>query len=93
MKIYYNARDCAQYSYYSSLGARTLEEECEADDEGGEEGGMVVSGPAIIWTADDEWCVECNETGEIESDSQGSTVEVDDGDKSQFAWICNRDFY
>lgn len=34
-----------------------------------------------------------NEMEEIESDSEGSTVEVDDGDKSQFAWIFNRDFY
>lgn len=54
---------------------------------------MVVSGPTFFWSADDECCVECNEMCEIESDSQGSTVEVDDGDGSQFAWICNRDLY
>lgn len=89
MNIHHHPRDYAHYSCYSSLGARTLEEECEADDEGK----VVVSGPTFFWSADDEWCVECNEMGEIESDSQGSTVEVDDGDTSQFAWICNREFY
>lgn len=66
-----------------------MEEKSEAEDEGG----VVVSEPTFFWSADDEWCVECNVTGEIKSDSQDSTVEVDDEDKSQFAWICNRDFY
>lgn len=53
---------------------------------------MFISGPTFFFTVDDEGCVVGNEMGGIESDSQGSTVEEDDGDKSQFAWICNRDF-
>lgn len=93
MQMHQNPCDDAHYSCYSSLGAPTLEEECEADDEGGNEKAVVVSGPTFPWSADDECCVECNEMGEIESDSQGTTVEVDDENKSQFAWIMNRDFY
>ena len=91
MKVYHSPRDYAHYSSCSSLGGRTLGEEYYADDEGDEDE-VVISGPTLFLTVDDEGCVVGNEMGGIESDSQGSTVEEDDGDKLQFAWIFNRDF-
>lgn len=91
MKVYNKHRDYAHYSCCSSLGGRTLGEEYYADDDGDEDE-VVISGATLFLTVDDEGCVLRNEIGSIESDSQGSTVEEDDWDKSQFAWICNRYF-
>lgn len=86
-----------QYAHYS---CSTLEENYEADDEKDEkveeeeeeeEREDFLSEPTLFWSVDDEGYVVGNEVRKIGSDSQGSTVEVGDGDKSQFAWIYNRD--